>query len=114
MLDAVASTAQWTTNKIIAIRDLADHTAEQVREQLPKIYTRELVDTIFQQPYCRISNLVDAGIAKRQTASEYLKKLASIGVLTEQQVGRERLFVHPKLIRLVSEDSNDFVPYPSG
>lgn len=111
MLDAVASTAKWTTYKIIAIRDLADHTAEYVREQLPKIYSRELVDTIFQQPYCRISNLVDADIAKRQTASEYLKKLTSIGVLIERKIGRERLFVHPKLIQLVSEEGNDYVPY---
>ena len=111
MLDAVASTAQWTTHKIIAIRDLADHTAVYVRDQLPKIYSRELVDTIFEQPYCRISNLVDAKIAKRQTASEYLKKLAGIGVLTERQVGREILFVHPKLIQLVSEESNELVKY---
>lgn len=111
MLDAVASTAQWTTHKIIAIRDLADHTAVYVRNQLPKIYSRELVDTIFEQPYCRISNLVDAKIAKRQTASEYLKKLAGIGVLTERQVGREILFVHSKLIQLVSEESNELVKY---
>lgn len=111
MLDAVASTAKWTTHKIIAIRDLADHTAFYVRERLPKIYSRELVDTIFQQPYCRISNLVDADIAKRQTASEYLKKLASIGVLTEQRIGRERLFVHPKLIDLVSRESNELLKY---
>ena len=103
MLEAVESTAQWTTQKIISIRDLADHTADYVQQQLPKIYSRELIDTIFEQPYCRISNLVQANIAKRQTASEYLKKLVSIGVLVEQQVGRERIFVHPKLIQLITK-----------
>ena len=111
MLQAVESTAQWTTQKIISIRKLADHTADYVREQLPKIYSRELIDTIFEQPYCRINNLVDANIAKRQTASEYLKKLVSIGVLIEQQLGRERLFVHPKLIQLITVDSNEFERY---
>lgn len=111
MLDAVANTAQWTTQKIIAIRDLADHTAKHVREQLPKIYSRELVDTIFQQPYCRISNLVDADIAKRQTASEYLKQLVEIGVLVERKMGRERLFIHPKLIQLVSGENNEISKY---
>jgi len=111
MLEAVESTAQWTTQKIISIRDLADHTADYVREQLPKIYSRELIDVIFEQPYCRISNLVDADIAKRQTASEYLKKLASIGVLMEQQAGRERLFIQPKLIQLITQDSNIVKPY---
>ena len=104
MLEAVESTAQWTTQKIISIRDLADHTAVYARDQLPKIYSRELIDTIFEQPYCRISNLVEANIAKRQTASEYLKKLVNIGVLKGQQVGRERLFIHPKLIELITKD----------
>lgn len=111
MLEAVESTAQWTTQKIISIRDLAGHTADYVREQLPKIYSRELIDVIFEQPYCRISNLVEAEIAKRQTASEYLKKLVSIGVLVEQQSGRERLFIHPRLITLVTNDSNAFTQY---
>lgn len=114
MLKAVENTAQWTTQKIISIRDLAGHTADYVRTQLPKIYSRELIDVIFEQPYCRISNLVEAGIAKRQTASEYLKKLASIGVLTEQQAGRERLFIHPKLVQLVAQDSNVITPYERG
>jgi Fic family protein len=111
MLEGVESTAQWTTRKIISIRDLADHTAEYVREELPKIYSRELIDTIFEQPYCRINNLVEADIAKRQTASEYLKKLENIGVLAEQRVGRERPYIHPKLIELITQDKNDFERY---
>lgn len=111
MLDAVESTAQWTTQKIISIRNLSDHTAQYVREQLPKVYSRELIDVIFEQPYCRINNLVEAGIAKRQTASEYLKKLAGIGVLVEQQVGRERLFIQPKLMQLITQDSHIFQDY---
>ena len=57
---------------------------------------------------------MEANIAKRQTASEYLKKLVSIGVLTELQMGRERIFIHPKLIQLVTKDSNEFVLYGSG
>lgn len=111
MLEAVSSTSQWTTQKIISIRDLADHTTEYVRQQLPKIYSRELIDVIFQQPYCRINNVVEAGIAKRQTASQYLKKLVAIGVLNEEQVGRERLFVHPKLMQLIALDNNEFKRY---
>jgi len=111
MLEGVESTAQWTTRKIISIRDLADHTAEYVREELPKIYSRELIDTIFEQPYCRINNLVEADIAKRQTASEYLKKLENIGVLAEQRFGRERPYIHPKLIELITQDKNDFERY---
>lgn len=111
LLRGVEDTARWTTAKIAAIRALSDHTAGHVRERLPKIYSRELVDLLFEQPYCRIGNVVDKGIAKRQAASEYLKKLAEIGVLTEEQVGREKFFIHPKLMQLLKHDKNEFVPY---
>ncbi len=111
MLDAVIETSRWTTRKIAAIRTLAEHTKDHVRARLPKIYTRELVDVIFEQPYCRIGNLVDKGIAKRQAASRYLHDLADHGVLREVPLGKERLFIHPKLIRLLSTDDEPFQPY---
>ena len=100
MLRAVEDTAAWTTAKIGAVRTLASATAEYVRAKLPKIYSRELVDVIFEQPYCRIANLVQARIAARQAAARYLKALVSIGVLAEQAFGKEKLFVHPKLDEL--------------
>lgn len=111
MLQAVEETAQWTTAKIGAIRRLAEHTGNYIRDKQPKIYSRELVDVIFEQPYCRIANLVDKKIAQRQAASSYLKDLVSIGVLREQQVGREKLFIHPKLMQLLTRDSNEFAGY---
>lgn len=66
---------------------------------------------IFEQPYCRIGNLVERDIAKRQTASVYLKQLADIGVLEELTIGKEKLFVHPKLMQLMTRDSNQIKPY---
>jgi Fic family protein len=79
--------------------------------RLPKIYSRELVDVIFEQPYCRIANLVEKDIAQRQAASRYLKDLVELGVLREMPYGKEKLFIHPKLMQLLTRDSNAFVPY---
>jgi Fic family protein len=103
LVEAIRETALWTTSKIKAIRALLDDTAETIRERLPKLYTRELAELIFVQPYCRIANLVDAGIAKRQTASDYLKQLTDIGLLEERAVGREKLFINPAFLRLLSD-----------
>jgi Fic family protein len=111
MLEAVEETARWTTEKIAAIRALAEHTAVHVRDRLPKIYSRELTDVIFEQPYCRIANIVEKGIAQRQAASRYLKDLVALGVLSETQVGKDKLFIHPKLMQLLTRDSNAFTPY---
>jgi len=111
MLRAVEETSRWTTEKIAAIRSLADHTTAHVRSVLPKIYSRELIDVIFEQPYCRISDLVQKGIAQRQSASRYLKELADKNILREMTAGKEKLFIHPKLMQLLSRDGNQFELY---
>ena len=111
MLQAVEETAKWTTAKIAAIRKLTEITVHYVKTQRPKIYTRELVDVIFEQPYCRIGNLVEKGIAKRQAASRYLQELVTIGVLRELDLGKDKLFIHPKLMSLLSDDGNAVLPY---
>ncbi|MDO8907375.1 MAG: Fic family protein [Pseudohongiella sp.] len=111
MLQGVEQTAIWTCRKIAAIKALMDSTTQHIRKQLPKIYSYELVQLIFEQPYCRISNVVDSGIAKRQTASVYLKQMVDIGVLQEVAAGKEKLFVHPKLMQLMTSESNDLSAY---
>ncbi len=111
ILRGVEETCNWTTEKIKAIRELMEHTAEFTQTSLPKIYTWELVELLFKQPYCRIHNLVDAGIAKRQTASVYLKQLCDIGILKEVKSGRENIFVHPKYIELLTGEENVWVYY---
>ncbi len=108
MLRGVEETALWTVGKIAAIRRLQTHTAEYVRIAKPKVYRHELVNVIFEKPYCRIQDVTERGIAGRQTASVYLKTMVEIGVLEERSVGREKLFIHPRLMGLLIRDSNDW------
>lgn len=111
ILRGVEETCVWTTDKIKAIRELMRHTSQYVHAQLPKIYSWELVEALFKQPYCRIGNLVATGVAKRQTASVYLKQLTDLGVLREVRSGRETLFIHPKYIELLTGEENVWVYY---
>ena len=46
---------------------------------------------------------VQQGIAKRQTASVYLKQLVEIGVLEEMSVGREKLYLNTKLLQELNQ-----------
>ena len=112
VLRGIEDTANWTLDKIAAIRELSVLTVEHVHRAAPKIYSRELVDLIFERPYCRIQNLVDRGLCERQAASRYLKQLVAIGVLQEKLVGREKLFLHPRLLSLLTRDDNSVVAYP--
>ena len=112
VLEAVEETAVWTTNKIRTSQELLKHTCQYISQRLPKVYSRELAETIFEQPYCRIGNIVQKNIAKRQTASTYLKKLVDIDVLVEIEAGREKIYMHPKFIKLLTQDENTYEPYP--
>ncbi len=103
MLEAIWMAAEWTTAKIKAIRKLLDETAASIRRSLPKIYSRELVELTFVHPYCRISDVVGAGVAKRQTAAVYLKALAAEGFVEEAKAGRENLYINPRLMALLSD-----------
>jgi hypothetical protein len=53
-------------------------------------------------------SLVDAGVAKRQTASVYLKALAVSSILDEKKFGRDKLFVHSRFLRLLTRDDATF------
>lgn len=112
MLTAVETTAIWTNQRIRTIRDLMDHTAEHVKMHAPKVYSHELIEIVFAQPYIRIGHLIENGIAKRVAASRYLKLLAAIGVLEEEKVGRDKVFIHRKYMELLGSDGHTFEPYP--
>lgn len=108
MLSAVEETSLWTTNKIQAISTLMNETIGYVRKASPKIYSRELIEIIFTQPYCRIGDIVGAKLANRATASKHLKELVAKGVLQERKEGRENIYINVRLLELLTTDANDF------
>jgi Fic family protein len=103
MLTAVETTAAWTTGRILAVRDLFERTVATCRSKLPaKVYSKELIELVFTQPYCKIQFLVDAGMAERKTASEYLQELEKLGILKGEKRGREVLYKHPALLKALT------------
>lgn len=104
MLEAVEQTSVHTMEKIIAIRKLLDSTLDIAKKRLPsRVYSKELIELLFHQPYIKGQILVDARIAERQTAAEYLKELEKIGILKSHKLGRENLYLNVELYKLLSK-----------
>ncbi|MCX6345444.1 MAG: Fic family protein [Armatimonadetes bacterium] len=103
MLDAVEETAIFTRKRMIDIRDMLNWTIEFVRLQLPKVYSKELVELLFKQPYTKGQLLVDANLAKRQTAAIYLRELERVGVLRGLKLGKEKIYLNVRLFDLLSK-----------
>jgi Fic family protein len=111
MLDAVESTSAWTTRKIKAVKALMDETTAYLRESSPKV-PHAVVELIFKQPYVRIANVVESRIVGREAASKYLRELAAQGVLKEEKVGRDKIFLHRKYLDVLFSEDHTVERYP--
>lgn len=104
MLEAVKQTAIFTLGKVNAIDDLFVKIRHKVRNEASDIYSRELIEVIFSQPYCKIGTLEEMGIvSSRNTASKYLNRLEQMGILKLVKVGRESLFRNVELYKILAK-----------
>ena len=58
MLEAVRETSEWSTTEDRINSRLLDNAGERMRQGLAEIYSRELAEVIFVNPYCRIGDVV--------------------------------------------------------
>lgn len=103
MVEAMRETAVQTLAKIKQIQALQEQVKELAGSQIPV----GVVDVLFEQPYCRIKDVVERCAVTRQTATKYLGELVSAGVLREEKVGREKLFVNEGLMDILRKSRSD-------
>lgn len=102
MLDAVEQTSLRTRAQINDILALMEAVREQVQRAAPRLYSRDLIEQIFRQPYCKIPFLERAGLGTRQTCARYLRQLEELGILRGQKIGREVYFINHALFELLT------------
>lgn len=103
MLRGIEQTAHETCGLVNRILKLMAETSERVHAEQPGIYSKDLIEVIYSNPYCRIRFLEEARIAKRQTASGYLQKLAEMKILEPVKVGREIYYINHELLRVLGD-----------
>ena len=104
MLKAVEVTSYETIARIDAIRLAMKSYKAKMQKELPSnVYGKELLEIIFEQPYCTTQSLVDRGIAQRQTAAIYLKQISDIELLIPQKIGRYKVYINPTLMDILNK-----------
>lgn len=101
MLHAVESTARSTRLKIKAIQGLQEEFSSQLLEGIGSQYPVGLSEVLFEQPYCRVRDVVERCGVSRQTATKYLKALVDVDLLAQRQAGRENLYVNTRFIQIL-------------
>jgi len=107
MLDAVRVTADDTCKLVENIEKLMNNTQKKLQIELPKIYSKDLVEVLFLHPYTRIETMVDRLNITRKTASKYLKEIEKIGLLKEIKIGRNRYFINIELYEYLKKAINE-------
>lgn len=101
MLRGVELTSMETIETIHQLRDLMAETQEKIKMQLPKIYSLDLLNTLFKHPYTKIDFVIrDVGV-KRVTAGSYLDALAEAGFLEKQKIWRSNYYINVPLFKLL-------------
>src|SRR5690606_26759647 len=103
MLEAVRATATGTLLKVDMIQELHNDIREQLRGTVASANS-DLLDVLFEQPYCRIANVMAACEVSRPTASKWLNELVAQDVLIDVRVGRERLFINWRFLELLQHE----------
>ena len=102
VLRGIEETALATHQRIQNIRLLMQKTSVKVKTELPKIYSKDLIEVLFAQPYTKIRFLENSGIAKRDAASKYLRQLSQIGILSPVAVGRDIYYLNKPFFDLLT------------
>ncbi|GHV79061.1 adenosine monophosphate-protein transferase [Spirochaetia bacterium] len=101
ILTGIEETSKQALEKIKAIKISFDSTIEKMRVQIPKTYSKELAELIFENPYSKIEFLVTKLQVNRKTASKYLKEMDAAGILSSRKVGRETLYINDELMGIL-------------
>jgi Fic family protein len=97
ILSGVEQTSLESIELIQDISILMQETKAMIKEKLPKIYSKDLIEVLFQHPYTKIDVLVSGLKLHRETASKYLKEIEKLGILQSVKIGRGKYFVNIRL-----------------
>lgn len=103
MLDMVESTATKGLHRLEEILQLMENMSSQIKEKLPKIYSKELVEMLFKLPYTKRQHLIDAKFGTPKTVGNYLLALENNGFLTSVKLGKEKLYLNQGLMEVLEK-----------
>lgn len=103
ILRGICETSKNTIELIKRIQELMISYKEEFVLKIPKIYSDELLDSLFYEVYTRINYIEDKCAVTRQTAASYLNQLVDVGLLECEKIGRESIYKNTRLIDLLKK-----------
>jgi Fic family protein len=102
ILDGVEQTSLQTIELIQGIKALMLKHKRKMRQDLPNIYSQDLLNNIFRHPYTKIDFVMSDLAVSRPTATRYLNELCKVGVLSLEKHGKDNYYINTALFGLLS------------
>lgn len=102
ILKAVDYTSRRTYQKINDIINAKERMLKHLIENTEIRNPELLVNSLFQQPYCKVNYLVDAGHYAENTARDYLNKLADIQMVEKKVLSGRHYYVNLELLNILN------------
>jgi Fic family protein len=103
MLDMIEETANKGLKRLNKITVAMEETATEIKNKLPKVYSKDLIEILFRLPYTKRQHLIDENIGNLKTVGNYLIVLEENGFLKSEKVGKEKLYLNQKLLKILED-----------
>jgi len=101
MLAMIEETSNKGMEQLNRITTAMEKTADEIKKKLPKIYSKDLIEVLFRLPYTKRQHLIDENIGNLKTVGNYLMALEESGFLKSEKVGKEKLYLNQKLLKIL-------------
>ena len=101
ILIGIKETAEETLKLVKRINEEVSAMTAEIKEKLPKLYSKELIDLLFCKFYTKIQYIEEGLSVSRRTAVTYLQTLEKEGFLVSEKIGKERIYQNKRLYDLV-------------
>lgn len=103
MLNGIKEISTETIEVIKTVENLMQETKEIIINKKHKIYSKDLLESLFYHPYTKRVFIEEQLKVSRPTATNYLKELEKMGILSSKKIGKEVFYIHNKLFDLFKD-----------
>lgn len=100
ILKGVEETSTTTIKLVRGISSLMADFKPVLRNEFGRTYKHEMLNNLFTHPYTKIKYMCQDMTVDRRTASDYLERIVSLGLLQKAKLGRENYYINTKLYDL--------------
>lgn len=102
ILNGIEIQSAETATTVLVMKKMMEEYKQAIKSKLPKIYSADLINYLFANPFYSQQKLSKALGKERKTAAKYLNLLVGVGIIEAFKFKREKIYFCPRLLEILS------------